>query len=53
MAVLAPEQGGHVGFISGNAEGEKRFWSEMRAVEFVKLIANEQQTSRNKEAKLA
>ena len=46
VSVLAPEQGGHVGFISGNAEGEKRFWSEMRAVEFVKLIASEQQASR-------
>jgi predicted alpha/beta-fold hydrolase len=40
VAVLAPAQGGHVGFISGNAEGEERFWSEMKAVEFVKLISN-------------
>jgi predicted alpha/beta-fold hydrolase len=39
VTVLATEQGGHVGFISGNAEGEDRFWSEMQAVEFVKLIA--------------
>ena len=38
VSVLAPEQGGHVGFISGNAEGEKRFWSEVKALEFVKLI---------------
>ena len=41
VTVLAPEHGGHVGFISGNSEGEKRFWSEMRAVDFVGLIAGE------------
>lgn len=41
VSVLAPRHGGHVGFISGDAEGEKRFWSEVRAVEFVKLIAGE------------
>lgn len=42
VVVLAPEQGGHVGFISGNAEGERRFWSEIKAVEFVTLIAGNQ-----------
>ena len=42
VSVLAPKHGGHVGFISGNAEGEKRFWSEVKAIEFVKLIACEQ-----------
>jgi uncharacterized protein len=46
VTVLAPEQGGHVGFISGNAEGENRFWSEVKAVEFVKLIAGEQKSDK-------
>jgi uncharacterized protein len=42
VTVLATEQGGHVGFISASVEGENRFWSEVRAVEFVKLLASEQ-----------
>lgn len=41
VTVLAPEQGGHVGFISANAEGENRYWSEVMAVEFVKLITDD------------
>lgn len=35
---LAPEHGGHVGFVSANTEGEDRFWVENRAVEFFKLL---------------
>ena len=38
VALLAPEQGGHVGFISADREGEDRFWSEKMAVEFVTLM---------------
>jgi predicted alpha/beta-fold hydrolase len=39
VVLLAPEQGGHVGFICAEREGEDRFWAERTAVEFVKLIA--------------
>jgi len=39
VVLLAPEQGGHVGFISADREGEDRFWAEAIAVEFLKLIA--------------
>lgn len=39
VTLLAPEQGGHVGFISADREGEDRFWAEIMAVEFVKLIS--------------
>jgi predicted alpha/beta-fold hydrolase len=38
VALLAPEQGGHVGFISADREGEQRFWAEVTAIEFVKLL---------------
>ena len=38
VILLAPEQGGHVGFISADREGEERFWAERMAVEFVRLI---------------
>jgi predicted alpha/beta-fold hydrolase len=38
VALLAPDHGGHVGFISANADGDKRFWAEAMVVEFVKLI---------------
>jgi predicted alpha/beta-fold hydrolase len=38
IALLAPERGGHVGFIRGDAEGEARFWAEVMAVEFLKLM---------------
>ena len=39
VALLTPEQGGHVGFISADREGEERFWAEEMAVEFVKLLS--------------
>jgi len=39
VALLAPSHGGHVGFISANADGDKRFWAEVMIVEFVNLIA--------------
>ncbi|HSB12268.1 MAG TPA: alpha/beta fold hydrolase, partial [Blastocatellia bacterium] len=39
ISVLAPDQGGHVGFISANGEGESRFWAESTVVRFVELIS--------------
>ena len=41
MIFLAPENGGHVGFLSTETEGEDRFWAENRVVEFCSLL-NEQ-----------
>jgi predicted alpha/beta-fold hydrolase len=38
IAVLAPERGGHVGFISGGQTGEARFWAERMTIEFVRAI---------------
>jgi predicted alpha/beta-fold hydrolase len=38
VALIAPDHGGHVGFISASGEGESRFWAETMAVEFVRLI---------------
>ena len=40
VALLAPTHGGHVGFISADREGEDRFWAEIMAVEFVKLLSD-------------
>lgn len=40
VVLLAPEQGGHVGFISADREGEDRFWAETMAVEFLKVISS-------------
>ena len=39
VALLATDHGGHVGFVSANADGDKRFWAEVMLVEFVKLMA--------------
>jgi predicted alpha/beta-fold hydrolase len=41
VVLLAPEQGGHVGFLSADSEGEDRFWAERMAVEFVKLVCSD------------
>jgi predicted alpha/beta-fold hydrolase len=38
VILLAPERGGHLGFVAADATGEDRFWSENRAVEFCKLV---------------
>lgn len=38
LIFLAPEQGGHVGFLSADTNGEDRFWVENRVVEFCKLL---------------
>jgi len=40
MKFLAPEQGGHCGFIS-KCEGAERFWAEERIVEFVEERSKE------------
>lgn len=37
LIFLAPENGGHVGFIGAETNGEDRFWMENRIVEFCKL----------------
>ena len=39
VVLLAPQQGGHVGFISADKEGEDRFWAETMIVEFLKQIS--------------
>lgn len=38
LIFLAPENGGHVGFVSAETNGEDRFWMENRVVEFCKLV---------------
>ncbi|MGB9180164.1 MAG: alpha/beta fold hydrolase [Pyrinomonadaceae bacterium] len=39
VLLLAPEHGGHVGFLSDGATGaEDRFWAENRVVQFCKLL---------------
>lgn len=41
VILLAPEQGGHVGFISADRDGEDRFWAERITVEFLKLFESQ------------
>ncbi len=38
VLLLAPEHGGHLGFVAADTTGEDRFWAENRAVEFCKLV---------------
>jgi predicted alpha/beta-fold hydrolase len=38
VILLAPEHGGHLGFVAADTTGEDRFWSENRVVEFCKLV---------------
>jgi predicted alpha/beta-fold hydrolase len=38
LIFLAPENGGHVGFVGADANNEDRFWMENRVVEFCKLV---------------
>jgi len=38
ISLLAPEHGGHVGFVADHVNGEDRFWAENRIVEFCYLI---------------
>jgi len=41
VILLAPQHGGHVGFIADATEGEDRFWAENRLVEFCRLVQRE------------
>jgi uncharacterized protein len=41
VAILAPEHGGHVGFVAARAEGENRFWAEVIIIEFVKMQSSQ------------
>lgn len=38
IILLAPESGGHVGFVAAEGNGEDRFWAENRIVEFCGLV---------------
>jgi predicted alpha/beta-fold hydrolase len=38
LIFIAPENGGHVGFVGADANNEDRFWMENRVVEFCKLV---------------
>jgi predicted alpha/beta-fold hydrolase len=38
LRLLAPEHGGHVGFVANQIEEQDRFWAENRIVEFCQLI---------------
>jgi predicted alpha/beta-fold hydrolase len=42
LIFLAPEHGGHVGFIGADNNREDRFWMENRVVEFCKLVYERQ-----------
>jgi uncharacterized protein len=39
ILAITPACGGHVAFISANAENEDRFWAENRLVDFCELVA--------------
>ena len=39
VVLLAPEHGGHLGFVAADTNGEDRFWCENRVVEFCKLVS--------------
>jgi len=38
VLLLAPEHGGHVGFVADHIDEQDRFWAESRIVEFCQLI---------------
>jgi predicted alpha/beta-fold hydrolase len=42
LIFLAPEHGGHVGFLGADTNGEDRFWMENRVVEFCNLVHEHQ-----------
>ena len=42
LLLITPLHGGHVGFVADDTDGEDRFWMENRAVEFSRLIYEEQ-----------
>ena len=39
VLLLAPDCGGHVGFVSARRNGLDQFWAEVKAVEFVSVLA--------------
>ena len=39
VTLLAPEHGGHVGFISARGEADDRFWAEKTIIDFVKTMS--------------
>lgn len=41
LVVLAPDNGGHVGFVSANNEGDHRFWAETMVVKFADIITRQ------------
>jgi len=45
ISVLAPDQGGHVAFISADGEGEERFWAERTVIRFVELLSRQNPTN--------
>jgi predicted alpha/beta-fold hydrolase len=40
VGLLAPDYGGHVGFVAARPEGHDRFWAEQKAVDFVMLLSS-------------
>jgi predicted alpha/beta-fold hydrolase len=40
ILLIDPERGGHVAFVSSHPNGEDRFWSENRVLDFCKLADN-------------
>jgi predicted alpha/beta-fold hydrolase len=38
VTLLAPPNGGHVGFVSDSRDDERRFWAEHKIVEFCRLL---------------
>jgi predicted alpha/beta-fold hydrolase len=37
VMLMAPEQGGHVAFLSAGSAGEDRFWAENRLIDFCEI----------------
>lgn len=42
VRIIAPDNGGHVGFVSSQPIGDDRFWAESKLIEFVKLLSERQ-----------
>jgi predicted alpha/beta-fold hydrolase len=40
IKLLAPDHGGHVGFVSARQEGDDRFWAEQKVVDCVRLLSS-------------
>jgi predicted alpha/beta-fold hydrolase len=46
LLLLAPQHGGHVGFVGSETTGEDRFWAENRLVEFCRLMVLESESEK-------